>query len=63
MLAYNWHLCAQGSAGIELNQCGVDIGFCTFARGRGDKGAAIYMQARPRPEGRMTSFKCFAVAS
>lgn len=37
---------AQGSAGIELNQCGVDIGFCTFARGRGSKGAAIYMQAR-----------------
>ncbi len=39
---------AQGSAGIELNQCGTDIGFCTFSRGRGDKGAAIYMQARPR---------------
>ena len=38
---------AQGSAGIELNQCGTDIGFCTFSRGRGDKGAAIYMQARP----------------
>ncbi|KAK9839270.1 hypothetical protein WJX81_004900 [Elliptochloris bilobata] len=34
----------QGSAGIELNQCSLDIGFCTFARGRGDKGAAIYMQ-------------------
>lgn len=38
---------AQGSAGIELNQCGADIGFCTFARGHGAKGAAIYMQVRP----------------
>ena len=58
--AHYWRLCTQGSAGIELNQCGVDIGFCTFARGRGDKGAAIYMQARPRLDGEMTSFKYFA---
>ncbi len=36
----------KGSAGIEINQCNADVGFCSFMSQKGDKGAAIYAQVR-----------------